>query len=382
MANEMDRVVPLGQLDDFKVAEGDPDVRGWSVVASDGRTIGEVDELLIDTGAMKVRYLDVEVENGLMTEPDRHVLVPIGYARLDQDADRVIVDNISSADLRTMPAYDQSALTRDYESSVRTSWDKGKSAVAGAAGAAAGAIAGAAHDIKDAVTPDHHDHDDFYKHDAYNDRAFFDSKKTGTGGGLGSGTLNASDEARITLSEEELAVGKRQVQAGEVEVRKTVETQHVTETVPVTHEEVSIERHPITGAAAGHIGEIGAQEIHVPLTQEELVVDKRVVPVEEVVVRKHEVTENQTVEADVRREHAEVIREGETVHGSGTVGGTHGTGHGGTTGLGGTTGADLGTGLGGGTGTGLGGGSAQVGSPTNSQGAGGSDPSIRRDSGI
>lgn len=354
MANEMDRVVPLGQLDDFKVAEGDPDVRGWSVVASDGRTIGEVDELLIDTGAMKVRYLDVEVENGLMTEPDRHVLVPIGYARLDQDADRVIVDNIASTDLRTMPAYDQSSLTRDYESSVRTSWDKGKGAVAGAAGAAAGAIAGAAHSVKDAVTPDH-DHDDFYSHDAYNDRRFFDSKTAGTGGGtLGSGTLDSSGEARLTLSEEELAVGKRQVQAGEVEVHKTVETQHVSETVPVTHEEVSVERHPITGGTAG-TGVIGEQEIRVPLTEEELVVDKRVVPVEEVVVRKHEVTENQTVEADVRREHAEVIREGETVRDSGTVGGT---GLGGTTGtgLGGTTGTS-GTGLGGsGTGgTGLGG---------------------------
>jgi uncharacterized protein (TIGR02271 family) len=353
MANEMDRVVPLGQLDDFKVAEGDPDVRGWTVVASDGRTIGEVDELLIDTGAMKVRYLDVEVENGLMTEPDRHVLVPIGYARLDQDADRVIVDNIASTDLRTMPAYDQSSLTRDYESSVRTSWDKGKSAVAGAAGAAAGAVAGAAHSVKDAVTPGH-DHDDFYSHDAYNDRNFYNSKKTG-GGTLGSGTLDSSGEARLTLSEEELAVGKRQVQAGEVEVHKTVETQHVRETVPVTHEEVSVERHPLTGGAAtGAV--IGEQEIRVPLTEEELVVDKRVVAKEEVVVRKHEVTETETVEADLRRERAEVTREGETVHGSGTtgtgLGGTTGTGLGGTTGtgLGGTSGT-TGTGLGGTTGT-------------------------------
>ncbi|HEU0013127.1 MAG TPA: PRC-barrel domain-containing protein, partial [Longimicrobium sp.] len=81
---DMDRVVPLGQLDDFRVAEGDPDVRGWEVRASDGRKIGEVDELLVDTGAMKVRYLDVDVDDAVLGDrQDHHVLIPIGYARLE-----------------------------------------------------------------------------------------------------------------------------------------------------------------------------------------------------------------------------------------------------------------------------------------------------------
>ncbi|HEU0052581.1 MAG TPA: PRC-barrel domain-containing protein, partial [Longimicrobium sp.] len=83
--DDLDRVVPLNRLDDFKVADGDPDVRGWDVVAADGRKIGEVDELLIDTGAMKVRYLDVEVDRGMIAGgDDRHVLIPIGYARLER----------------------------------------------------------------------------------------------------------------------------------------------------------------------------------------------------------------------------------------------------------------------------------------------------------
>ena len=54
--NEMDRLVPLDQMDDFKVADGDPDVRGWDVVASDGQKVGHVEDLLVDPGAMKVRY--------------------------------------------------------------------------------------------------------------------------------------------------------------------------------------------------------------------------------------------------------------------------------------------------------------------------------------
>jgi hypothetical protein len=121
--NDMDRVVPLGQLDDFRVAEGEPDVRGWEVLASDGRKIGEVDELLVDTAAMKVRYLDVDVDDAMIAGgADRHVLIPIGYARLDEDRDRVMVDALASADLGGVPSYDQGPLTRDFETSVRESF--------------------------------------------------------------------------------------------------------------------------------------------------------------------------------------------------------------------------------------------------------------------
>lgn len=121
--NDMDRVVPLGQLDDYKVADGEPDVRGWEVLAADGRKIGEVDELLVDTAAMKVRYLDVDVDDGMVAGgADRHVLIPIGYARLQEDRDCVLVDALASADLGGMPSYDQGPLTRDFESSVRESF--------------------------------------------------------------------------------------------------------------------------------------------------------------------------------------------------------------------------------------------------------------------
>jgi hypothetical protein len=121
--NDMDRVVPLGQLDDYRVAEGEPDVRGWEVLASDGRKIGEVDELLVDTAAMKVRYLDVDVEDGMVAGGhDRHVLIPIGYARLDEERDCVRLDAMASSELGGVPAYDQGPLTRDFESSVRESF--------------------------------------------------------------------------------------------------------------------------------------------------------------------------------------------------------------------------------------------------------------------
>lgn len=125
MSDDFDRVVPLDELPDFEVAEGDPDVRGWEVLASDGTRIGEVDDLLIDTDAMKVRYLDVDLTSDFDAGEDRHILVPIGYARLDDRDDRVIVDELSGADIATLPVYDHSPLTREYEADLRSRYDRG-----------------------------------------------------------------------------------------------------------------------------------------------------------------------------------------------------------------------------------------------------------------
>lgn len=121
--------------------------------------------------------------------------------------------------------------------------------------------------------------------------------------------LDTEREARLTLSEEELAVGKRRVASGEVEVGKRVETQHVRESVPVTREEVTIERRPATGMSTAPTIEEG--EIHVPLSHEEVIVEKRVVPKEELVIKKHQVQGEQVVEDEVRRERVEVNRTGD-----------------------------------------------------------------------
>lgn len=120
------------------------------------------------------------------------------------------------------------------------------------------------------------------------------------------------DEAmRLVLNEEQLAIGKREVETGEVGVRKTVETQHVHENVQLRHDEVDVERRPITdGYSAGTNATIGeAEDIRMTLHAEEAVVEKRVVPTEELVVRKREVVENQPTDTTLRREHAEVERE-------------------------------------------------------------------------
>lgn len=125
MNDDLERVVPIGQLPDFEVAEGHPDVRGWEVRSADGRAIGEVDDLLIDTAAMKVRYLDVDLDDEVAPGgKDRHILLPIGYARLDREEDCIHVDELRSSDIAGLPMYNHEPLSREYENELRGRFDR------------------------------------------------------------------------------------------------------------------------------------------------------------------------------------------------------------------------------------------------------------------
>jgi PRC-barrel domain protein len=113
------RTAPLGDLDDFKVAEGYPDVRGWDVVGADGVKLGKVHELIVDTSAMRTRYLDVSLERkAIGIDEDRDVLVPIGTARIDDDNDHIILDSATVSRLATLPVYDHKQFTREYENTL------------------------------------------------------------------------------------------------------------------------------------------------------------------------------------------------------------------------------------------------------------------------
>jgi len=268
------RVVPLGELGDYEVADGHPDVRGWEVRERGGNKVGEVHELLIDTSEMRVRYLDVELEGQLPgSGGNRHVLIPVGSVTLDDRRDDVILSGISASQLSGLSPYTHSGVTREYETSLLQGLGLG---------AGTGAAAG-----------------DFYGAEHFDDTRLFSGARRPQ-------ASRVEGAAQITRAEEELAVGKQQVQAGEVGVRKTVETEHVRKQVPVTHEEVEIERRPVQPGADLRNADIRENEIRVPLMAEEVVTEKRVVPKEQLIIRKRPVTEQRTVEADVRKERIDV----------------------------------------------------------------------------
>jgi uncharacterized protein (TIGR02271 family) len=128
------------------------------------------------------------------------------------------------------------------------------------------------------------------------------------------GVTETRNEVHMTLAEEQLAIGKREVGAGGVDIHKRVETEHVQETVPVRREEIIVERRPVTGVVGNvHIAEADAH-IRVPLFKEEVVAEKVVVPKEELVVRKKEVIDHETVGATLRSEYAEVDKVVQDVH--------------------------------------------------------------------
>ena len=116
--------------------------------------------------------------------------------------------------------------------------------------------------------------------------------------------LEDEDELRVQRTEEELAAGTREREAGALNVRKRVRTDREQIEVPTRHEEVSVERVPVEGEATE--AEIGDEEVSIPVTEEEVVVEKRPVAKEEVRIRKDVVEDTEVVEEDVRREEVDV----------------------------------------------------------------------------
>lgn len=115
MADMKGRLRRFSEMDNVDIAEGDPDVRGWDVISNDGREIGEVEDLVVDPEAMKVRCLEVALDKktyGL--DQDRHVLLPIGSAQLDDEDDRVIVDVPSHDAIARLPEFSGEANETEY----------------------------------------------------------------------------------------------------------------------------------------------------------------------------------------------------------------------------------------------------------------------------
>ena len=119
------------------------------------------------------------------------------------------------------------------------------------------------------------------------------------------------------MHEERLNVDKERVQTGEVNVGKHVIENEQTVEVPVSREEVYIERRAVNDEiAAGEVFDDG-ENIHIPVMEERLEVTKRPVVSEEIIVGKREVHDTETISETVRREEAEIERTDDVVNDQG-----------------------------------------------------------------
>jgi hypothetical protein len=188
-------LVHLDDMADLQVADGDPDIRGWDVRTADGEKIGKVTDLVVDTGLMKVRYIEAEIDKDVLNASDnRAVLIPIGSARLDDDEDDVYLSS-AIVDPRSLPAYDRRSLSREYEVALRERFPtgmEGGSARSRGSDSATPMVSGTATPLADRRSED----EDFYGSDLYDDTRFFGQRRRGREGSNYIGPTPDQDDRR------------------------------------------------------------------------------------------------------------------------------------------------------------------------------------------
>ena len=122
-----------------------------------------------------------------------------------------------------------------------------------------------------------------------------------------------ADEGEITIPvvEEELTVGKREVERGHVRVHSYIEEVPVEEEVRLRQESVTVERHPVDRPATeADLDTFAEETMEFTETAEEPVVSRRARVVEEVTVHQDVEEHTETVRDTVRRTHVDVDQEG------------------------------------------------------------------------
>jgi uncharacterized protein (TIGR02271 family) len=129
------------------------------------------------------------------------------------------------------------------------------------------------------------------------------NEREGSGGGA-SRPLRSRDE--VVVHTEDATVGTRWEGVGSAHFGRKVDTERVSADFPRLREEVAYERVPAADGDSGKIETLADGSVSIPLFEEELVVTRRTILRERVIVRKENVTEWQRVEAELRREHVEI----------------------------------------------------------------------------
>jgi uncharacterized protein (TIGR02271 family) len=275
---------------------------GYTVYDQAGEKIGKVDDLFVDDSDQP-EYIGVKM--GFLGT--RSTLIPWDAVSSTDDEGRAITVATDKTAAKDGPTFDDDReITPEFEREVysyygleHTNGTDGR----GAYGSYYSDESTEAGTVGPGMSVGDTETGEFREHAAYDE---------GVNQSRGD-DLEDEDELRVQRTEEELAAGTREREAGRLKVRKRVRTDREQIEVPTRHEEVSVERVPVEGEATE--AEIGEDEVVVPVTEEEVVVGKRAVAKEEVRIRKDVVEDTEVVEEDVRREEIEVEDETSTRRG-------------------------------------------------------------------
>ncbi len=236
----------LQDAPDYQLAEDEPDVRGWKVFDATCKSLGSIDNLILDTDVDEIRYLSI------LSDGQKR-MVPVGMVDIDEADQQVILKE--NASFESFPMDTGEPFTTEKERQYYSTF------------------------IPESREMSYQRPE--FKHE--------------------------SDH--LMLLEERLRVGKREERAGEAVARKHVQERPVDEQIELREEHVEVERRPINkplsqtefAATKGEAFQEG-QEIHMPLTREEAVVSKEPFVKEEVILRKKTDTHTETIHEKVREE--------------------------------------------------------------------------------
>ncbi len=282
---------------------------GYTVHDRDGDKIGKVDDLFLDEND-RPEYFGVKM--GFLGT--KSTLIPADIANVDRDQGFIEVSAEKST-VKDGPSFDDDQeITPEYENEIRDYY--GLAPLEGSTGRGTyGAYYGDAGEDYEERRKDREPGRERERSGEVGpgmetgdieDGEFRGHAEDDEGVNQREGSdLEDEDELRVQRSEEELVAGTREREAGSVNVRKRVRTEREQLRVPKKREEVEVDRVPVEEGRAAE-GEIGEDEVRMPVTEEEVVVSKRPVVKEEVRIRKEVEEDEEIVEEDVRKEEIEV----------------------------------------------------------------------------
>ena len=91
------KIVPLSKWDDYYVAPGDPDLRGWPVVSADGHEVGRIVDLWFNRAEFFLRYLEVDIGE------ERTRMMPLFLCNPDATRGRIEAYTLPAAEFPRIP---------------------------------------------------------------------------------------------------------------------------------------------------------------------------------------------------------------------------------------------------------------------------------------